>query len=79
MFNSVTREICAEADVSSKTIVLSSIMTIKGKQNLGTNRDTLENFVKLANELLDGLTRRFGNRESKEEISEKIILDRPTV
>lgn len=76
VFNDVTTEISAEANVSlSKTTVLSRIMTRKVKQYLETNRDAPETIVKLANELIDGLTRRFGNRESNELISQSIFLD----
>lgn len=76
VFNDVTREISAEANVSlSKTTVLSRIMTRKVRQYLETNRDAPESIVKLGNELLDGLTWRFGNRESNELISQAIILD----
>lgn len=76
VFNDVTKEISAEANVSlSKTTILVRIMTKKVRQYLDTTRDAPETVAKLANELIAGLTRQFSNRESNELISQAITLD----
>lgn len=76
VFNDVTNEVSSEATVSlSKTTILSRIMCRKVRKYLESNSDIPESVSKLGQQLVEGLSKRYGNRESNELISQCIILD----
>ncbi|XP_018423633.1 PREDICTED: zinc finger BED domain-containing protein 1-like [Nanorana parkeri] len=76
VFNDVTKEISSETNVSlSKTSILSRIMSRKVAQYLESNPAIPDSVCKLGKQLAEGLSKRFGNRESNEMISQCIILD----
>lgn len=71
-FNDVTIEISSEKTVSlSKTTVMARLLS----KQLQLQDSTFSNVQKLLKELKDGLSTRFGERESNELVSQAILLD----
>lgn len=76
VFNDVTKEISAETNVTlSKTTVLSRLMSKKVKHYLVSNTQLPEKIKLLCKSLLEGLSKRFGDRESHDLIAQSTILD----